>query len=579
MKTQNLMLKALCAFAATAAVSVGCTGLKTYQIDAPDDLASKIAEYKAEKESKQSDDYTEIDITVPVVGSEDNTSGWWTEFSQYFTVPSGKKLVLEFENYGSMENNWNNWNACVCLGERDTDGYSEYFVIRSDAYGWGNADYNGAMIYFDYNGQEVNWDEFRVKMYGATVIMTLDHAKAGAAYFTAQNFPADDPEFVITETYNQPVSSTEDINLFLVCDASHFNVKKAYLVPSEIEEIPDEEAVSISVAGFPEAIEVGAYSSFEELLENVEVTGTVTFADNSIATVAEEDITFTASTTFGQKVGTETIVYSYSKTKQGNYGQAVGGYTTIDVSNPIDAIAATAYAYKIGGAKHVTLTPSSFEIIATYRDGSKAPLKSSQVAMYFTDDVYTYACEEGVIENVATLVYTAASGKELTAQANLVIEPSNQAPQVEMVGAEDFSNPWWTTFSNNWGVPAYTSQAVSMYVGSDNLGNWHSPCVIVRKADGTEYGVVRMDNYGWGTGYEGFVISSCNWNWDTFAANINGSQVAITVANGGDGYASVRYHVLSADGNTYFQYYDGFVVDSSDVTFALVTEESYLIFD
>lgn len=573
MKAKNLVL---CAFGAAFLSAVGCTGLEPYTINAPDDLASKIAEYKAEKEAKKTDDYEEIDITVAVVGSEDNTSAWWTEFSQYFTVPSGKLLTVTFVNHGTGVENWHNWNLAVTNAvERGGDGYAEYFVIRSDKYGWGNSDYDGGLLTLEIDGNpEIDWDVFKQKMNGATVVMEIDHSRSGYVFVTETATATDGS--IIVETYSQKVSATDDINAFFVVDNSHLNMKSANLTPSQIAEVPDEDAVAITVTGFPESIEVG--TTFESLLEGA-IEASVTYTDNSTSAVAIEDVTFKPSTTFGTAVGTETVVYSYSKTKKGNYGPSVAGYLTIEVTNPIDAISATASAYKIGGAKYVTLTPSSFEIIATYRDGSKAPLKSSLVAIEFTDGVNTFACEEGTIEKVATITYTTASGAELTAEANLVIEPSNQAPQTEMVGAEDFSNGWWTTFSKDWGVPAYTSQSVSMYVGSDNAANFHSPCVILRKADKTEYGVVRMDNFGWGIGYEGLAVPSCNWNWDTFAANINGSTVAVTVANGGDGYASVRYHVLSADGNTYFQYYDGFVVDSSDVNFAFVTEESYLIFD
>jgi hypothetical protein len=55
--------------------------------------------------------------------------------------------------------------------------------------------------------------------------------------------------------------------------------------------------------------------------------------------------------------------------------------------------------------------------------------------------------------------------------------------------------------------------------------------------------------------------------------------VDITVANDGNGSASIRYHVVYANGEEHFQFYDGLAVDSADVTFAIVTEESYLIFD
>ena len=576
MKTRKLML-----FAAFAvAVSVGCTGLEPYEVDAPEDLSQKIADYIAEKQASQQEGVTEITITVPIVGAEDNTQGWWSDggFSQYFAVPPGKKLVLEFENYGSGVNNWNNWNLCVAKGERGADGYSEYFVIRSDWYGWGNADYNGSLIEFDYGGGEVNWDEFREKMQGAYVTMTLDHARAGAAYLEVHSVAADG--FDIVEKYNQPVSATEDINLFLVADGSHFNVKKAYLVDSEIAEIPDEDAMSITVTGFPTSVEVGA-TSFEQMLEDNEIVGHVTFADKSVADVPASEISFNYSETFGQKIGTETVVYSYSKTKQGKYGPSVGGFLTIEVSNPIDAIEASVEAYLIGGARYVTLSPSSVKVMATYRDGSKAQLKTSQVQIEFTEGKTTWMCEPGVYEKVATVTYKTASGTELTVDAAMTVKASEQAPQTEMVGAQDFTNAWWTTFSRDWVVPAGTTQTVSMQVGSDNLGNWHSPCTILRKADMSEYAVVRQDNYGWGAGYEGnaALVLSSNWNWDTFMSAINGSKVSISVSNGGDGFASVRYYVVDGNGEEHFQYYDNILVEAGDLQFALVTEESYLIFD
>ncbi|MBR2225669.1 MAG: hypothetical protein IJ884_07805 [Bacteroidales bacterium] len=378
MKIGKWILKALSATAFTAAVSVGCTGLEPYTIDAPDDLAEKIAAYKAEKEAGKSDDYEEITITTAIVGAEDNTSGWWSEFSQYFNVPSGKKLFVEFENFGSGANNWNNWNACVANGkERDTDGYSEYFVIRSDAYGWGNADYNGAVIEFDYGGGEVNWDEFREKMQGATVTLSLDHARAGAAFLEVHSVAADG--FDIVEKYNQKVSATEDINLFLIADGSHFNMKKAWLVPSEIAEIPDETAASIVVTGLPESVEIG--SPVDAILANA--AATVTFTDNSSTAVPIEDVTFSLTEDFTATLGTKTLVYSYSKTKQGNYGTSVAGYAQIEVTNPVvelqiaQAPLFTTYYFFDNTA--LDFRTAGLEVTAVYADGTTGSMPVSNL--------------------------------------------------------------------------------------------------------------------------------------------------------------------------------------------------------
>jgi len=806
MKIGKWMLQALCATALTAAGAVGCTGLEPYTIDAPDDLAEKIAAYKAEKEAGKSDDYEEIDITVAIVGAEDNSSGWWTEFSQYFTVPSGKKLFVEFENFGSGANNWNNWNVCVANPyERGADAYSEYFVIRSDWYGWGNADYNSSVIEFDYGGGEVNWDEFREKMQGATVTLSLDHARGGAAYLEVHNVATDG--FEIVEKYNQKVSATEDIEAFLIADGSHFNVKKAWLVPSEIAEIPDYPAVSIEVTGYPVTIPLGEEDYWGDAI------ATVTYEDGFTATVAKEDLTIVAPDL--TTTGTKTVVYSYNYTKLGNLGKAVVGYYNLEVTDlasisvtkqpvtttyyvydqavpffteglevtgvradgstvvvdnaalqfgavepvegeqdiqidfsgisttckvlvkkgieavgaldfsngwwttflsadkavpagesatvhmflysdnlenwhspctilrgaalneyavvrmdnfgwgdgygtataesdwnfdvfltnqnmsavsitvtnngdntadivynvtyangeshvqkyigltvdsadlqmgivteesylvilenaAVDAklsgIAATANAYLIGGARKVTLSPEGTSVHALYTDGSRIPVKTGEFEIAYPDGNVFLAVEPGTYNNVATVTYTAASGETFTAPVNLVVKASDQTAQTDPVGAADFSNGWWTTFSNSWTVPAGTTQTVSMTVNSDNLANYHSPCTILRKADLSEYLVVRQDHFGWGDSFAGAAASS-NWNWDTFMGNINGSKVDITVANDGTGHASVRYHVIDGAGEEHFQFYDNIAVDPADVTFALVTEESQLIFD
>ena len=562
MKTRDMMLKAIFATAFTAAVTVGCTGLEPYTIDAPDDLAEKIAAYKAEKEAGKSDDYEEIDITTAIVGAEDNTSGWWTEFSQYFNVPSGKKLFLEFENFGSGANNWNNWNVCVANGkERDADGYSEYFVLRSDWYGWGNADYAGSVIEFDYGGGEVNWDEFREKMQGAHVTLSLDHARAGAAFLEVHSVATDG--FDIVEKYNQKVSATEDVNVFLIADGSHFNIKKAWLVPSEIAEIPDEMAASVVVTGLPESVEIG--SPVEAILANA--AATVTFTDNSSTPVPIEDVTFALPEDFTATLGTKTLVYSYSKTKQGNYGTSVAGYAQIEVTNPVVELQITQApffnTYYFFDNTALDFRPAGLQVTAVYADGTTGSMPLSNLT-YSPIEIKEGAQDVTISYKEAATTYT----------INLV-------KGAYAVGAPDFTNAWWTTFTPDFTVAAGESKVFEMDLYSDNLANYHSPCVIVRKADLSlgaegEYVVVREDHFGWGGSYEGAVAES-NWNWDYFAARLNNSHVKITVSNNGDNTASIRYEVVDSAGEAHFQNYLNFPVDSADVTCCLVTEESYLV--
>jgi hypothetical protein len=147
---------------------------------------------------------------------------------------------------------------------------------------------------------------------------------------------------------------------------------------------------------------------------------------------------------------------------------------------------------------------------------------------------------------------------------------------IGQVGNTDFSSAWWTAFSEDYKVEPGSSKVITMYCYSDNLANWHSPCTILRKADKTEYGVVRMDNFGWGTGYGTATLTS-DWNWDKFTSSISGSKVVITVTNNGNNTADILYNVTYADGEMHFQKYAGVTVDSSDLYCALVTELSYLV--
>ena len=583
MRIKSLILKALAAAAFVVSVSVSCSEVSFIEINPPADLQSKIDSIQAVKDAQNAalGDKTMIDIAVAEVGASDYTSGWWVDFSQYFVVPQGKCLTIKFINHnGTLAgtgtgNNWSNWNLCVASGERDSDGYSEFFVIRSDAYGWGNGDYNPALLGIDYpdtDGDGDIWNDFKKHLDGAEVEMMIDYAAAGTVFVTAKHTSVDG--LVLTETYEQPVTGAT-VTAFLIADGSFMEVKEAYTEPSKILEIPDEQAVSITVAGTPAAIEVGTTDFWGQGV------ATVTFADGATAVADTADITFVVPdlSTVGQK----TIIYSYSKTKQGNYGKAVAGTYTLEVTNPIVALEVSANAYLIGGAKYVTLSPAAIKVVAEYADGTKAPLKSSQFTATFTDDKLVYAGVEGTYKDAYTVTYTSASGTVVEAKGDVVIAKSaHPAQDPALVGLEDNTTPWWAHFSNDWAVEPYTSQTVSMTVGSNCINNWHSPCTILWDAAHGEYAVVRMDNYGWNGvphgGYDTAVLTS-NWNWDIFAPNQDGAQVSITVSNNGDNTANIRYNVVYKDGSVFFQYFDGITVNSADLSFACVVEGAHLIFD
>lgn len=568
MKTTKLLKFALY-FAILATIGlVGCEKLDLYSIDAPSDLQSRIDSIAAAKPN--TGDTTYVTITTAIVGAENNSSGWWTAFSDYFSVPTGKLLHLEFINHGTGVNNWNNWNLAVTneIADRTAADYKEYFVLRSDAYGWGgkmaNVDpryaFDIKMITHNYPDTDGNgdiWNDFRTTMQGARVSLDIDHSATGNVFVTATAVGTNGTTLV--QTYQQPVSAAADLMAFLICDGSYFEMKKAYLIPSKVTVVEDVNPVSIAVTGTPAFLELGNKNFWGD------AKATVTFADGSSAQVDSADISFNVipdMTTLGVK----TVVVAYSKTKQGAYCKAVTTFYKLEVTNPVVSLEVTTmplitkYYYFSGDP--ILFNTTGLVVTGTYSDGTKAVIPKETLQF---GKIPAASGSQNVL-----ISYVGAT-KTVTTTCPLTLVKG-----IGQVGANDFSTAWWTAFSADYKVPSGSSKTLTMYCYSDNLANWHSPCTILRKSDKTENAVVRMDSFGWGAGYGTATLTS-DWNWDKFTSNISGSKVVITVTNNGNNTADVLYNVTYATGETHFQKYAGVTVDSADLNCALVTEVSYLV--
>lgn len=570
MKKTKLMMCALCAAVLVAFGIVGCEKEGIYKINSPSDLQHRIDSIAAAKPN--TGDTTYLTIATAIVGAESNSSAWWTAFSDYFSIPTNKLLHLEFVNYGTEANNWNNWNLDIANAKRDAAAYSEYFVLRSDAYGWGgtmaNVDpryaFDIKMInqnYPDLNGNGDIWDDFRTTMQGAYVTMDIDHSATGNVFVTATAVGTNGTKLV--ETYQQPVSATDSIMAFLICDGSHFLMKKAYLLPSKVTVVPDVNPVSIAITGAPASVELGNKNFWGN------AKATVTFADGSSKQVDTTDLSFNVVPDM-TTLGTKTVVVAYSKTKQGAYSKAVSTLYTLEVTNSISSLEVTTLpnitTYYYYNSDSILFNTTGMVVTATYSDNTKGVVPNGNLK--FSKIPAASGSQEAVISFVGAT-------KTVTTTCPLTLVKG-----VSQVGATNFSTAWWTVFSSDNTVASGSSKTFTMYCYSDNLANWHSPCTILRKASAlptsTEYAVVRMDNFGWGSGYSTATLTS-NWNWDTFMSNINGSKVVITVTNNGNNTADVLYNVTYANGDTHFQKYAGVTVDSNDLSCALVTEESYLV--
>lgn len=165
---------------------------------------------------------TEDEAVYVPVGPEDCSAAWWSVWSDYFVIPANQTFHTKFINHTSGTENYNNWNLVVANDvDRGAAGYSEYFVLRSDLYGWGNADYNAANITNEGYG---DWEQFKKNMEGATVDMTVEH-RGAEVYVTAIATCKDGT--IYKEMYHQPCAADGNIRAFLACDHSYLQLNAA----------------------------------------------------------------------------------------------------------------------------------------------------------------------------------------------------------------------------------------------------------------------------------------------------------------------------------------------------------------
>ena len=115
--------------------------------------------------------------TPSVVGATDNSSAFWTEFSDDIKVPAGKTLEYGFTNYTDAALNYHNF--CIILRNASL---TEYVVVRADNYGW-TYDNSGPYGYKDCtpSGGQTDWAAWLAAMNGAKCKVYITNNNNGRA--------------------------------------------------------------------------------------------------------------------------------------------------------------------------------------------------------------------------------------------------------------------------------------------------------------------------------------------------------------------------------------------------------------
>ena len=148
------------------------------------------------------------------------------------------------------------------------------------------------------------------------------------------------------------------------------------------------------------------------------------------------------------------------------------------------------------------------------------------------------------------------------------------------IGNTDNSTPFWGAHSDNIKVAAGETFVSSFTNYTNGQNNWNNFCVVLCRADNSEYAVVRADNYGWGTGYDACTLSGGQQDWGAWLKAMNGAKVKVAVTNNGNGTADVQMVMIGNDGKTYTQSYTGInTIDAGDFYFRFTVDGSHIEFD
>lgn len=575
-----------CAAALWMLALASCEGGELYDVNAPEWISDKIQEIEDSKKEPEDEVLEGMQEDVYTIGNTDFTSGFWAAFSKYYVIPDGEKWNAVFNlNINPADNTYYKNFALIITNdvERGGEGYTEYGAIRFDV--TGNPEtYNsqwGDHIDFQYISGTLlldpvdNKDE-NVQKLGGKVTLTVDRTSENA--FTVKMTNG-----VATKTYAQPNkepnlnvdASNTNIRCFLVPEGSYIDFLQTNIVPvGGLTSAADKNPVSMVLQNVPAQISLG--TSLEEAMTNI--SAIVTFEEGVTKTVTASELSFSAIPDINQ-TGDKTLVAVYNKTFKGeNCDKPIVANASFKVVGVLQSISITTapsrtkpYYYTSEDAKNCTMPfdPTGMVVTGTYSDGSSVVIDNAKLSF------------SAIPAKAGSQPVTITAGENITATVNVTVSEATVVKNsTDMIGTEDNSTAFWGAHSDDFNVPAGQTKSITFTNYSSLSDNWNNFVVILRKADLTEYAVVRADNYGWGTGYGACTPNGTQGDWATWLAGMNGAKVTVYVTNCGDGTADVQAVMQGTDDAISTQCYWGInTIDANDLNFALTVDGCHLVFN
>ena len=584
MKHLNKLASVFCMAAMGLTALTGCEGSDMYSVNSPDWLSEKIDSIEKSKVSTE-EVLVGMNEDVYTVGNTDFSSGFWTSFSKYYVVQDNQKwnAVFNLNINPSATNTYKNFALIITNDvDRGGTGYTEYGAIRFDNQPSGNSEW-GDHIDRSFVQSNLTFEtdtDKGVDKLGGKVTLTVDRSRVDTFMVKITNG-------TVTKTYIQPSKianlnadeSNTKIRCFLVPEGSFIDFQQSNVEPiGGYTSAQDKAPVSMVLNNVPAEVDKG--TTLEEAMQNV--SATVTFEEGVTKVIPASELLFSAINDMDE-VGEKTLIVIYNKTFKGENAatpivanakfNVVAGIKTITVTQ---APTRTNYYYynsaAVDGVNHtLAFDPTGMVVNATYVEGEPGVIDNSKLT--FSRIPATAGKHEVTI--------TTENGRTATVEVN-VAESAVKAvtPTPVSLGAEDCSTAWWTEFTENMKIPAGETFEFNFTNYSSGVNNWNNYVLILRKADLTEYAVVRADNYGWGNGYAACTPIGTQGDWATWLATMNGAKVKMFVTNCNNGTADIQAIVTGTDGSVTTQSYLGInTIDPSDLNVAFTVDSSHLKFN
>ena len=616
---------------------MSCEGADLYKVSAPDWLADKELPEEV---------LNIVDVTPnpDKLGTADNTAGFWTVFTDDVKTEPGMTYQVKFVNYGG---NANYKNFLIVLRNEAKD--VEYAVLRADNWGWTSADTDGANSdkYFTkkMESDKRDWGTWLKAMSMAKCTALITNKEDGKADVKITMIGADNVTY--TQEYTDITVDPDDLYFCFTLEGCHlefgdFDIEDSEPTAITLNGVPSEVVVGTDYEEFisnisavvtfgegvnkdikPEELQFEVIPDFETVgQKTLVVIYNKTYLGNNCSKPVIASKTFnvvkelsaftqtvvvptplvlgaTDNTTAFWGAHTENIKIAPKETKVTtftNHTSGAGNWNNFVIvlckadNSEYGVVRADNWGWGAGIDGN-----ANFQKIGGFATDDewtawRADMEGAKVTTYVTNN------GDGTADIKAVMVGNSGTVYLQEYKGINTIDPDNMYFRFTVdgchlvfdneVGASDCSTAFWGAHSTNIQVIGHQECTVNFTNYTSGAGNWNNFVIVLCKADNSEYGVVRADNWGWGAGIDGNANFqkiggfATDAEWATWRGAMNGAKCTAKIVNNGDGTANIKVVMHGTNGVDYTQDYIGInTVDPDNFYFRFTVDGSYLVFE